>query len=107
MDPKDLIVAGSVAVTKQGARLGKGGGYSNLEYAMGREVGIIDEKTPVVTTGHRLQVVSNDIEMKIHDLPVDFIVTPEEVMVTRSRFPRPKGIYWEILEEEKVKSTLF
>ena len=52
---------------------------------------------------HRLRVVSNDIELKIHDLPVDSIVTPEEVMVTRSRFPRPKGIYWEILEEEKLK----
>ncbi len=31
--------------------------------------------------------------MKIHDIPVDFIVTPKEVMVTRSRFPKPKGIY--------------
>jgi len=104
MDPIDLIVAGSVAVTKEGARLGKGGGYSDLEYAIGREVGIIDEKTPVVTTVHRLQVVSNDIEMKIHDLPVDFIITPEEVIITRSPFPKPEGIYWEILEEEKLKS---
>lgn len=42
--------------------------------------------------------------MKIHDLPVDFIVTPEEVIATRSRFPKPEGIYWEILEEEKLKS---
>lgn len=104
MDPIDLIVAGSVAVTKQGGRVGKGGGYSDLKYAIGREVGIIDEKTPVVTTVHRLQVVSNDIEMKIHDLPVDFIVTPEEMIVTRSRFPKPEGIYWEILEGEKFKS---
>ena len=39
MDPIDLIVAGSVAVTKEGARVGKGGGYSDLEYAMGREDG--------------------------------------------------------------------
>jgi len=104
MDPIGLIVAGSVAVTEQGARLGKGGGYSDLEYAIGREVGIIDEKTPVVTTVHRLQVVSNDIEMKIHDLPIDFIVTPEEVIVTPSQFPKPEGIYWEILEEERLKS---
>jgi len=103
MEPIDLIVAGSVAVTKQGARLGKGGGYSDLEYAIGREIGIIDEKTPVVTTVHRLQV-SSDIEMKIHDIPVDFIITSEEVMVTRSRFPKPQGIYWEILEGEKLKS---
>lgn len=104
MDPIDLIVAVSVAVTKDGARVGKGGGYSDLEYAIGREVGIVDEKTPVVTTVHRLQVVSNDIEMQIHDLPVDFIITPEEVIVTRPRFPKPQGIYWEILEEEKLKS---
>lgn len=104
MDPIDLSVAGSVAVTKDGARVGKGGGYSDLEYAIGREVGIIDEKTPVFTTVHRLQVVSNDIEMQIHDLPVDFIITPEEVIVTRSRFPKPQSIYWEILEEENLKS---
>lgn len=104
MDSIDLIVAGSVAVTKKGGRVGKGGGYSDLEYAIGREVGIIDEKTPIVTTVHRLQVLSNDIEMKIHDIPLDFIVTPEEVIVTRSRFSKPEGIYWEILEEEKAKS---
>jgi 5-formyltetrahydrofolate cyclo-ligase len=42
--------------------------------------------------------------MKPHDIPVDFIVTPEEVIVTRSRFPKPEGIYWEILEEEKLES---
>ncbi|MFQ6015181.1 MAG: 5-formyltetrahydrofolate cyclo-ligase, partial [Anaerolineae bacterium] len=28
MEPIDLIVAGSVAVTREGARVGKGGGYS-------------------------------------------------------------------------------
>jgi len=42
--------------------------------------------------------------MQIHDLPVDFIITPEEVIATRSRFPKPEGIYWEILEEENLKS---
>lgn len=103
MEPIDLIVAGSVAVTKQGARVGKGGGYSDLEYAIGREVGVIDEKTPVVTTVHWLQIIS-DIEMKIHDIPLALIITPEEVIVTRSPFPKPEGIYWEILEEEKLKS---
>src|SRR5919108_824116 len=30
----DLVVAGSVAVSRNGARLGKGGGYSDLEYAL-------------------------------------------------------------------------
>jgi 5-formyltetrahydrofolate cyclo-ligase len=40
----DLIVAGSVVVNGKGARVGKGRGYSNLEYALGREFGIIDMK---------------------------------------------------------------
>src|SRR5262245_24694515 len=30
----DLVVAGSVAVDETGARLGKGGGYSDLEFAL-------------------------------------------------------------------------
>ena len=34
MQPTDLVVAGSVAVAPDGSRVGKGGGYSDLEYAL-------------------------------------------------------------------------
>ena len=34
----DLVVAGSVAVNRRGARVGKGGGYSDLEFALARAV---------------------------------------------------------------------
>ena len=34
----DLIVVGSVAVSPDGARVGKGGGYSDLEFALAREL---------------------------------------------------------------------
>ena len=37
--PVDLVVMGSVAVGEDGARLGKGGGYSDLEYAIAWEAG--------------------------------------------------------------------
>jgi len=43
----DLIVAGSVAVNRAGARIGKGGGFSDLEYAIGREVGILPDHLTV------------------------------------------------------------
>jgi 5-formyltetrahydrofolate cyclo-ligase len=44
MRPIDLIVCGSVAVRRDGTRVGKGGGFADLEYAL-RE-GARSETTP-------------------------------------------------------------
>lgn len=103
MSHVDLIVAGSVAVNRAGARIGKGGGYSDLEYAIGREAGLVDEATVIVTTVHPLQIVEEDLEMTEHDIPVDIIVTPEEVIYIERRFPKPRGIYWDHLSREKIE----
>jgi 5-formyltetrahydrofolate cyclo-ligase len=103
MSHVDLIVAGSVAVNRAGARIGKGGGYSDLEYAIGREAGLVDEATVVVTTVHPLQIVEEELEMTEHDIAVDIIVTPEEVIVTERRFPKPQGLYWDHLSQEKIR----
>ncbi len=104
MEPVDLIVAGSVAVTRGGARLGKGGGYSDLEYGIAKHFGLIGPTTPVLTTIHPLQLISEQIEMKVHDIPVDYVVTPTEVIFTNHQYPKPQGIYWELLPEEKIRS---
>ena len=98
----DLIVAGSVAVTPKGARLGKGGGYSDLEFALARAAGLVGEKTPVVTTIHELQVVDDRIPMTAHDVPLDVVVTPERVIRTGRRFAKPGGIIWEELSEAQL-----
>jgi 5-formyltetrahydrofolate cyclo-ligase len=76
----DLIVAGSVAVNRKGARVGKGGGYSDLEFAIGREVGAIDEETVTATTIHPIQLVDEDLPVTTHDFFLDLIVTPQEVI---------------------------
>jgi len=89
-----LIVAGSVAVTPAGARLGKGGGYSDLEFALAREIGAVGERTPVVTTVHELQVLDGTIPMTDHDVPLDIIATPERVIRTRRKLTKPRGIVW-------------
>jgi 5-formyltetrahydrofolate cyclo-ligase len=103
MEPVDIIVAGAVAVNWEGARLGKGGGYSDLEFGIARQFGLITEKTPVLTTVLPLQLVSDEIEMTVHDIPVDYVVTPDEVLATDHRYPKPEGIYWKLLEEEKLR----
>ena len=104
MDHVDLVVAGSVAVTKDGARLGKGGGYSDLEYSLGRSQRIITEDTPILTTVHHLQIISQTWEIMIHDIPVDFVITPDEIIATHQNYPKPEGIYWDILRKEMEKS---
>jgi 5-formyltetrahydrofolate cyclo-ligase len=100
----DLIVCGSVAVNRKGARVGKGGGYSDLEFALLREENKIDRATPIVTSVHPLQIVDEEIPMTDHDIPLTAIVTPNEIIETKSDRPRPKGIYWDLLGREKFKA---
>jgi len=98
----DLIVCGSVAVNRGGARVGKGGGYSDLEFALLTEGRKIGSKTPIVTSVHPLQIVEEKIPMTEHDIPLTAIITPEEVIEAESSFARPNKIYWELLPEEKI-----
>ncbi|XP_024164234.1 5-formyltetrahydrofolate cyclo-ligase-like protein COG0212 [Rosa chinensis] len=101
----DLIVIGSVAVDpRTGARLGKGEGFAELEYGMLRYMGAIDDSTPVVTTVHDSQLV-DDIPIEkllVHDVPVDIICTPTQVIFTNTSIPKPQGIYWDKLSPEKL-----
>jgi 5-formyltetrahydrofolate cyclo-ligase len=100
----DVVVSGSVAVTEQGARIGKGEGYSDLEYAVLSELGAVDAKTTVTTSVHELQVVSTDDapEPAAHDVPMDLVVTPERLVRTDSPYPRPTGIDWDALDEQRL-----
>ncbi len=102
MKPVDLILCGSVAVRRDGARIGKGGGYSDLEYAIALERGIVTSRTPIITTVHPLQIITGRIALKPHDIPVDFIVTPIEIINCKTKLAKPKGIYWEYLDDEKI-----
>jgi 5-formyltetrahydrofolate cyclo-ligase len=59
----DLIICGSVAVNRGGARVGKGGGYSDLEFALLTDNKKISAKTPIVTSVHALQIFDEDLPM--------------------------------------------
>lgn len=98
----DLVICGSVAVNRHGARLGKGGGYSDLEYALLREKGKIDARTPIVTTVHPLQILDADLPMAQHDIPLNAIVTPEELVYVEPEYPKPTGVDWSVLPADKI-----
>lgn len=76
----DLVVCGSVAVNRQGARVGKGGGFSDLELGLLIEAGLVDDQTTVATTVHSVQVLDEDLdEAKIAQIPL------------LGQWPRPDG----------------
>ena len=71
----ELFVAGSVAVSLEGGRLGKGTGYSDKEYAILKDSGGLSSDALVVTTVHDAQIVE-EIPQDAWDMQVDVIVTP-------------------------------
>lgn len=97
----DLIVAGSVAVSRDGVRVGKGGGYSEIEYGILRELGVVNEKTPIFTTVHDVQIV-DFVPKDIYDLTVDAIITPTRVIRIDNVSERPKGIIWDKITIERI-----
>ena len=98
----DLIVAGSVAVNRTGSRIGKGGGYSDLEYAIGREFGFVKGDVTILTTVHPLQIVDGVLPETDHDFRIDFILAPDEIIPTHRKDGRPRGIIREHLTEGKI-----
>jgi len=100
IDRVDLIVSGSVAVTEAGGRIGKGEGYSDLEYAILRELGLVDEETPVATTVHDRQVIDEAVALAAHDVGMDLVVTPERV-VRPEGSNQPAGLDWDLLGDDR------
>lgn len=98
----DLIVEGSVVVDRKGGRIGKGGGFGDLEFAILREIGTITDTTPIATTVHPLQIVDK-VPMAEHDVPVDFILTPDRIIETVHVHSKPLGIIWELLPSDAYK----
>jgi 5-formyltetrahydrofolate cyclo-ligase len=103
MRPIDLVICGSVAVNRSGARIGKGAGYSDLEVALLIEAGLVTDETTIVAPVHQLQVVDEEIPETEHDFSVDLIITPDEVIECPNR-RRPRGLVWEDLTSEKIEA---
>jgi 5-formyltetrahydrofolate cyclo-ligase len=73
LQPVDLVVCGSVAVNREGPGWGKGGGFSDLEFALLVEAGLIGTETVVATTVHP-QLPAEALPETAHNFRLDLIV---------------------------------
>ena len=101
MPALDAIVTGCVAVTIGGQRCGKGAGYSDLEYAILRELGA--QPVPIATTVADLQVVG-DFPVASNDIPLAVICTPTCTIRVADPPPAPEGVEWERLDERDLEA---
>ena len=100
MPQLDAIVTGCAAVTRAGKRCGKGEGYSDIEFALLRELG--HAPVPVATTVHDAQLVA-DFPIEAIDLPLSLICTPTETIRIGTPLPAPEGIDWTRLDEADLE----
>lgn len=99
----DLVNVGSVAVTRDGGRTGKGAGFADLELALLREYGVVDPATLVASTVHPLSIVADDaITMTETDSPLHWVVTADEAIATHTTYPTPSGVEWSLIQPDQL-----
>lgn len=102
IDPIRLLVTGGSAVSANGVRFGKGHGYFDLEWAILSEVGLVGEDSQIADVVHDCQVVEERLVGEVHDVAVDWIVTPTRTLHVADTGRRPGRVHWELLEDSPL-----
>lgn len=98
-------MTGAVAVSiSNGARIGKGTGYFDLEYAILAEIGCVDQETPIVTVVHPVQVYEA-LPSEHKDVSTDYIVTPDAIIHVQNPAHRPSGLEWKHIDSRLISSV--
>jgi 5-formyltetrahydrofolate cyclo-ligase len=93
MPPVDAIVTGVVGVDPSGKRLGKGGGYSDLEFAILLEFGLIDRSIPILSTLHPTQELDEGrIPAEPQDISLSGYCLPDRSVSIDQTLARPDGL---------------
>lgn len=99
----DFLVTGASVVNTEGVRFGKGHGYFDLEWAMFREIGVVNEETPIIAVIHECQIIDEPIDANAYDTIVDIIATPERIIYSKKMRNKPVGVDWPALNEELLQ----
>lgn len=81
-DPLELVVMPGLAFDRGGGRLGRGGGYYDKFIAAARERAAQRGWAPplLVALAFRAQLLEAPVPVEAHDVGVDAIVTPDEII---------------------------
>lgn len=100
----DLMVTGTGAINHSGLRFGKGHGFFDLEWAILRTIGVVDQTTKTVAVVHECQVLDEELRGEEWDTGCDFIITNERVIKTVNSSKPTCGIIWDKLEKSMLKN---
>ncbi|MBU0967683.1 MAG: 5-formyltetrahydrofolate cyclo-ligase [Proteobacteria bacterium] len=98
-----LLVTDAVAVDRQGNRLGDGLGFFDLSVAILTTMGAISRDALVATCIHEEQMVEQPLPIACWDVPIDIIVTEQQVFRTEQVSASPRSIFWEHLPDRKIR----
>lgn len=100
----DLAVVGCVAVTLEGSRIGKGGGFADLEFGILRHYKLVDKDTSILTTVPDEVIVDLAlIPLQEHDTFLNYIITPKAVYPIDNKRQQPSGIHWESVQPDQLE----
>jgi 5-formyltetrahydrofolate cyclo-ligase len=102
--PVDLMVIGAVGVNRRGARVGRGAGGADLTYALARDRGILRSDTPVAVLVHSLQLFDEPLDREPTDVPIDWIVTPDQAIAVETVVMRPKGLHPSMITPKRLEA---
>lgn len=96
----DIMVTGCAAVDSKGARMGKGHGYFDMEWGMFRELGLVNNTTPVICVCHDCQVLlDEDVPVTEWDSIADWVITPTKTIHVKTSYRKPRELAWHLVDE--------
>lgn len=104
----DFCIVGSVAVSREGGRTGKGAGFADLETGIFRELGAVQPDTPIVTLVHSSQLVEAErVPMMAHDSPLSMVATELELIRVPPAATVPAGVDWNMVQPDQFRDIPF
>jgi 5-formyltetrahydrofolate cyclo-ligase len=63
----------------------------------------VNDETTTVTTLHEMQFVDGEIPTTAHDVPIEWVFTPERSIRTEMPDRKPSGIAWDDVTDGRIE----